>query len=92
SAPSGSSAPAPEAETLPPGRVRLYLNLGRRDGVREPEVQALLTERGLTAEAVLVRNSHTYLIVPEEAEAAVCAALTGHKHNERDLVCERARK
>jgi ATP-dependent RNA helicase DeaD len=77
---------------VPPGRVRLYLNLGRRDGAREPEVQALLAERGLSVEALQVRNSHTYLIVPEEAEATVCTTLTGHKYGDRDLVCERARK
>jgi ATP-dependent RNA helicase DeaD len=81
----------PEAP-LPEGHVRLYLNLGRRDGAREPEIEALLKERAVEGAAVLVRNSHTYLILPDERADATIAALSGGKYGERDILCERARK
>jgi ATP-dependent RNA helicase DeaD len=77
---------------LSPGQLRLYLNLGRRDGLKEPEVQQLLAERGVTVDALQVRSSHTYLVVTEANAASVCGALHGQKHNERDIVCEPARK
>jgi ATP-dependent RNA helicase DeaD len=77
---------------LPEGHVRLYLNLGRRDGAKEPEVEQLLRERELEVPSLQVRNSHTYLIVPDERADGVIAALSGGKFGERDLVCERARK
>jgi hypothetical protein len=72
--------------------VRLYLNLGRRDGLKEPEIGQLLAERGATVDSFDVRTSHTYLIVPEERVEPTIAALQGQKHGERDVVCERARK
>ena len=77
---------------LEPGQVRLYLNLGRRDGLREPEIAQLLSDRGVGGVETQVRNSHTYLIAAESNEAAICAALTGQKHGEREIVCERARR
>jgi len=77
---------------LPEGHVRLYLNLGRRDGAKEPEIEALLQEKGVEVASLQLRNSHTYLIVPEERADSVRAALTGGKFGERDVVCERARK
>jgi ATP-dependent RNA helicase DeaD len=81
-----------EELAVPEGHVRLYLNLGRRDGAREPEIEALLQERAVEVAAMQVRNSHTYLVVPEERADAVSATLTAGKFGERDVVCERARK
>jgi hypothetical protein len=78
--------------TLQPGQVRLYLNLGRRDGLRQPEIQQLLTDKGVTVDEFRVRNSHTYLIVQEANETAVVAAFHGQTHNDRALVCERAKR
>jgi ATP-dependent RNA helicase DeaD len=81
-----------EESPLPEGQVRLYLNLGRRDGAKEPEIEQLLGEKGVEASSLELRNSHTYLIVPEERADAVAAALSGGKFGERDVLCERARK
>jgi ATP-dependent RNA helicase DeaD len=81
-----------EEAPLPEGHVRLYLNLGRRDGAREAEIEQLLGERNIEVASLELRNSHTYLIVPEERADSVTAALSGGKFGERDVVCERARK
>ncbi|MGZ3427245.1 MAG: DEAD/DEAH box helicase, partial [Polyangia bacterium] len=81
-----------EEAPLPEGHVRLYLNLGRRDGAKEPEIEQLLKDKELEVQSLELRNSHTYLIVPEDRADAVAAALTGGKFGERDVLCERARK
>jgi ATP-dependent RNA helicase DeaD len=91
-APRSARGPAPARAALEPGQVRLYLNIGRRDGAREPEVEKLLGDLGLSVSSVQVLNSHTYLITEESRADALTAALTGQKYGERDLVCERARK
>ncbi|MGZ3441427.1 MAG: hypothetical protein ACXVDD_18035, partial [Polyangia bacterium] len=81
-----------EEAPLPEGHVRLYLNLGRRDGAKEPEIEQLLKDKELEVQSLELRNSHTYLIVPEDRADAVAAAHTGGKFGERDVLCERARK
>jgi hypothetical protein len=72
--------------------VRLYLNLGRRDGLKDPEIRQLLDEKTVSVDDLQVMNSHTYLIVSDERADAVCAQLTGGLHGERQIVCERAKK
>ncbi len=91
-------------EPLPPaapnprdaGLVRLYLNLGKRDGASQAEVEELILARTGLAELDLsrldVQGTHTYIHVRPELEASIVAALTGHVHGTRALVCERARK
>ncbi|MCC6994828.1 MAG: DEAD/DEAH box helicase [Deltaproteobacteria bacterium] len=91
-------------EPLPPaapnprdaGLVRLYLNLGKRDGASQAEVEELILARTGLAELDLsrldVQGTHTYIHVRPELEASIVAALTGHMHGTRALVCERARK
>jgi ATP-dependent RNA helicase DeaD len=84
--------PRPERPALEPGKLRLYLNLGRRDGLDEASLAAFLAEKAAAPLAVELHSSHTYLIVDEAGEAAVIAGLHGQKRGERDVVCERARK
>jgi len=97
-APSGaapsSAAPSsePAAEPIEPGVVRLYLNLGRRDGASAEEIERFIADQGVTYRRAQVRNSHTYLFVDEAAAPATIAALTGRRHGDRELVCEPARK
>ncbi len=87
---------APRApQPLPPlaeGQVRLYLNLGRRDRMKEAEVRTLLEAHSVQVDSVEVRNSHTYLILPDANADAAATALSGQKHGRRDILCERARK
>src|SRR5262249_54100078 len=96
--PETRSEPAAEPErrepvALEPGLAKLYLNLGRRDRLRPPEVQSLIAERtGMSDLRIQVRNTHTYIIAPEERVEQIVSALHGSKHGERDLVCEPAKK
>jgi ATP-dependent RNA helicase DeaD len=78
--------------TLAPGDLRVYLNLGRRDGLDEEQVQAMLRERGLPSFSTEVRSTHTYLAVPEAHVEWVVTSLNGHRIGNRSLLCERARK
>lgn len=88
-----------EAERGPeqgaPGAATLYVNAGRRDGVRAGELAKLVRDRtDLTRREVgriRVRDKHTFLTVPEERADAVVAALSGAELEGRALVVERAR-
>jgi ATP-dependent RNA helicase DeaD len=90
--------PAPDDERretppLEPGMVRLYLNLGRRDRMRPPEVQALVNDRtGMPELKIQVRNTHTYITCAEAEAPQVIEKLHGTKVGDRDLVCEPAKK
>ena len=79
-------------QALEPGMVRLYLNLGRRDRLRPPDLQALVSERtGLAEPKLQVRNTHTYIAVRKEEADKVVSSLHGTKYGSRDLVCEPAK-
>jgi ATP-dependent RNA helicase DeaD len=81
-----------EPEVAEPGTVRLYLNLGRRDGARGENVAGLVSERAqLEPLRVQLRNTHSYLVVKEEDAPRVVSALNGTRWGERDLLCEPAR-
>jgi hypothetical protein len=71
--------------------VRLYVNLGRRDGIDDAGLATFLREKGVNADSVELRNSHTYLIVAEAAENEILTALAGATLGTRDVVVERAR-
>lgn len=88
-----SSAPRQPPEGAPPGQIRLYLNLGRKDGASGEDVGALLTSEGvnLPPAQIEVMNTHTYLNVPAEDAERLCAALTGKERSGRTLACEPAR-
>jgi ATP-dependent RNA helicase DeaD len=78
---------------VPDGMVRLYLNLGRKDGAADAQIRDLLRERASfegTAQLEIM-NTHTYLNVPAADADNICAAITGKQIGDRDLVCERAR-
>jgi ATP-dependent RNA helicase DeaD len=79
-------------EELPPGSVRLYFSLGRRDGVSAEDVENLVREKGVAFNKAELHNSHTYLVVEDASADSAIAALTGMTHRERNLVCERARR
>ena len=82
----------PERPALEAGQLRLYLNLGRRDGIDDEKLAAFLADKAVAPLRSELHSSHTYLIVDEAGEAPAIAALHGQKYGERDLVCERARK
>jgi ATP-dependent RNA helicase DeaD len=79
-----------------PGTVRLYLNIGKREGLRAEEVNRLVAESSPDVAAALgrvtVRDTHSYVSIKEEMADAAIAALKGKRIGERELVAERAKR
>jgi ATP-dependent RNA helicase DeaD len=73
----------------------LYLNLGRRDGVRVNEVGRLLRDQCLLTRSevgrIRVRDRYTYVDVPQERLDSIIESLTGHTFHDKTLSPERAR-
>jgi ATP-dependent RNA helicase DeaD len=95
SSPSGASFPTPSAayQAPAPGQVRLYLNLGRKDGVSTDEIVALLASTGVSVPATSIdtMNTHTYINVDSADGEKLCAGLVGKERNGRAIMCEPAR-
>ena len=85
------ASPAPDAEAW----ETLYVNLGRKDGVRVPTLRDLVVERAdVDADAVRkirVRERHAFVEVAPGLADALIEALDGTEYQERALVVERAR-
>ena len=71
---------------------KLYLNVGKRHGAKLSQLQGFLVEQGLPAYPVLIRFTHSYVLVPEEQIEATVTTLHGKAYKNRTLVCERARE
>jgi ATP-dependent RNA helicase DeaD len=74
--------------------LELFVNVGRREGVRPSDVQKLLADKGLPADVIgriRIRDRMTYLDVAKEASERVIAALTGEVIGGRTVVAEVAR-
>ncbi len=73
----------------------LYLNVGKRDGVRVGEIARLVREScQLEREQVgriRVRDRYTFVDVPEERLDAIIEKLKGQQLNDRELAPERAK-
>ena len=75
--------------------TRLYINLGRRDGVRAGEINRLLRERCELSRAdigrIRVRDKHTFVDVLTGRVEGVVEKLGGQTVQDRELVVEPAR-
>ncbi len=102
-APAGERPPRPrrdrgEREVLPeePGYVRLYVNVGKREGLSPEDITRIAVEAAPEQQPalgkVLVLGTHSYLSVKEEAAQAVANAMTGKMVGEREIVVERAKR
>jgi ATP-dependent RNA helicase DeaD len=73
----------------------LYLNLGKRDGIRVPEVAQLLESSCELSRAeigrIRVRDRYTFVDVPEERLEAIIATLKGQVLHDKALAPERAK-
>jgi ATP-dependent RNA helicase DeaD len=73
----------------------LYLNLGKRDGVRVGEVARLLQESCELSQSdigrIRVRDRYTFVDVPEERLETIISALSGRTLNDKALAPERAK-
>jgi ATP-dependent RNA helicase DeaD len=88
-----TQAPAAGYQAPAPGQVRLYLNLGRKDGVSTDEIAALLASTGVSVPtpAIDVMNTHSYINVDSADGEKLCAGLVGKERNGRAIMCEPAR-
>jgi hypothetical protein len=75
------------------GLVRLYVNLGRKDGATAEQVAEMLSSSGAVVPVadVELMNTHCYVNVAKETAETLCAGLNGRSHNGRAVVCEPAR-
>jgi len=90
--PSAPDEPA-AAVQVAAGLVRLYVNLGRKDGVTAEIVAEMLSSSGAVVPVadVELMNTHCYINVAKETAETLCAGLNGRSHNGRAVVCEPAR-
>jgi hypothetical protein len=88
----GDAGPA-AAEQTASGSVRLYVNLGRKDGVTPEIVAQQLSSSGvaLPASDIELMNTHSYVNVSPEVADTLCSKMNGQSYNGRAIVCERAR-
>ncbi len=86
-------APREEAP-VEPGQARLWLNLGKLDGIKEteltPALEALGAPSGKVTRAEL-RGSYSYIHVAD-GDVAAFEALVGKLHGEKSVKVERARE
>ena len=75
--------------------VFLYVNVGRRDGVRPGEIIRLLAEECALEKGevgrIRIRDRHTFVGVPREKADSIVDQLTGVESHEKALVVELAR-
>jgi ATP-dependent RNA helicase DeaD len=90
--PSALDEPA-AAVQVASGLVRLYVNLGRKDGATAEQVAEMLSSSGAVVPVadVELMNTHCYVNVAKETAETLCAGLNGRSHNGRAVVCEPAR-
>jgi ATP-dependent RNA helicase DeaD len=73
----------------------LYINIGRRDGVRPGEVSRLLQEQaGLDRDdigRIRIRDKHTFVGIPSAQVDGVVSQLSGQNVRDRELVVELAK-
>jgi ATP-dependent RNA helicase DeaD len=77
-----------------PGFVQLFVNVGRREGLRPADLQRLLGSKGIAAEdtgRMRIRDRNTFLSVRKEAVERAIDALTGESVGGRMVVAEIAR-
>ncbi|MCZ7678984.1 MAG: DEAD/DEAH box helicase [Sandaracinaceae bacterium] len=75
--------------------VFLYVNVGRRDGVRPGEIIRLLAEECSLDKSevgrIRIRDRHTFVGVPREKADSIVTQLQGKSALDKELVVERAR-
>ena len=88
----------PERKDEPdePGFSRIFLNVGRRDGARAPDLQKIITESGGIARSdtgrIRIRDRVTFVSVRTEDVPKAIAALKGHVIGGRTVIAEPAKQ
>jgi len=100
--PAGQALPTPTSPTpredapaiqVASGQVRLYVNVGRKDGATAELVADMLSSSGATVPVtdVELMNTHCYVNVAKETAEVLCSGVHGKSHNGRAVICEPAR-
>jgi ATP-dependent RNA helicase DeaD len=74
--------------------VQLFINVGKREGVRASDLQRLLADKGIAPEhtaRIRVRDRMTFVSVRKEIFDRAVAALAGEVIGGRKVVAELAR-
>ena len=83
-------------EKASPTTTRLYINIGKREEASADDVRGLveeaLADKASEIGSVAIRNTHSYVRVPNELVDKVIDSLAGKSFKERELVVERARR
>ncbi len=90
-----SASHVKEANSVEGPEAEVFVNLGRRDGLHEGELVALLRNQGLTVgdgQSVRIRDRHTFVSVQREQLAAALAALDGSELAGKKARAEEARR
>ena len=89
-----ASAEDMRARASDDGFLQLFVNVGKRDGVRASDLQKLLSDRGVAvdpAAGIRMRDRMTFVRVPKELFDDAVAALSGQVLGGRTVVAELAR-
>jgi hypothetical protein len=78
---------------IAPNFVRLYVNLGKKDGVTADIVANHLSSFGhaIPTGAIELMNTHCYVNVPSTAAEKLCASVSNTTLVGRTVLCEPAR-
>jgi ATP-dependent RNA helicase DeaD len=82
------------ADEMDAGLLQLFVNVGKRDGVRPTDLQKILSDAGIAidaASAIRIRDRMSFVRVPKEFFDGAVAALTGQVLGGRAVVAELAR-
>jgi hypothetical protein len=85
------------AEGMAGDSARLYVNVGKREGLTASDVRRILGE-GVSEDIagrigpVALRNTHCYVRVPEDIVDDVITSIAGKMYEGREMVVERARR
>jgi ATP-dependent RNA helicase DeaD len=91
---------APPVTRVPDGRddpnlANIFINVGRRDGVNQADLQTLLADDGIPHEEtsnIRVRDRMTFVTVKKELAERAIGALAGKTMGGRTVIAEPARE
>jgi ATP-dependent RNA helicase DeaD len=92
--PESVAAAEPANDDAAAGFVQLFVNVGKREGVRPADLQKMLTDKGISpgdTARIRVRDRMTFVSVRTEIFDQAVAALAGQTIGGRKVVAERAR-
>ena len=88
-------SPPPGAATVEGAQTRLFVSLGKKQGVSADDLRELLANAiggdKTRIGSVSLRDSHAHVRVPEDLADQIIEGVNGTTHNEHEVKVERAR-